>query len=313
MIDNITKQGSFKVVVGYTEEKDGARLLDTNTAASSPAERAREMQAISDQNPRCTKPAFHASISAAPGEHLTDDQWREVGRDYLNEMGFKDNQYTITLHTDGGCEHIHIVANRVNQSDFSVVKDSNDRYRGMQAMRNIEQKYGLQEVKNGHGQSDEKGYAAGLRKDISAAAKESGGDRAKFLAGCEKRGVKPILNQSKSTRHVSGVSFQKDGGKVIAGRDLGKGYSWAGVNKKIESSQQQAPMPKAGSTTAPKTDGKPSAGGAAGKAGQDAISTIKKLGKTGGFNQLTNPMTLINKIVPKPVMAIKKLTRVMEM
>jgi hypothetical protein len=100
MIGNIVKGSGFGGACKYAEEKEGAKVIDSNMAATDPASRAREFQAIASQNPRCSKPVFHASLSAPPSEKLTDEQWQAVGRDYLDKMGFKDCQYCITRHTD---------------------------------------------------------------------------------------------------------------------------------------------------------------------------------------------------------------------
>lgn len=46
--------------------------------------------------PTLGKAVLHRSLSAAPGEKLTDEQWREVGQRYLRGMGFGDNQFAAS-------------------------------------------------------------------------------------------------------------------------------------------------------------------------------------------------------------------------
>lgn len=286
MISHISKGAGFGGACGYVEEKAGARVIDSNMVSDNPQDRAREYQSIASQNPRCTRPVFHGSLSAPPGEKLTDNQWRAVGQDYLRGMGFEDSQYTISRHVDTEHDHIHIVANRVRQSDFRVVSDKNDQRRTQTVLREIEQKHGLQVVDKSHGKSDENGQAADLRSRIDASIKTSGGDRAKLAKSLEAQGIKPIFNESATTGRVSGISYKTEGGKVIKGRDLGKNYSWPATEKRLAAEQQH------------------SSGQGKGK-GADAKAAI---------NAAKNPLgALKSALTPKPLQAIKKLTRAMEM
>ena len=78
-----------------------------------PAELAAEFGAIRDLRPGLTKAVLHVSLSAAPGEQLSDDQWRAIGQRYRAGMDLDHNQYVLTRHTDTAHDHIHIVANRI--------------------------------------------------------------------------------------------------------------------------------------------------------------------------------------------------------
>jgi hypothetical protein len=239
MIGNIVKGAGFGGACRYTEEKDGAKVLDSNMAANDPDSRAREFQAIASQNPRCKKPVFHASLSAPAGEKLTDEQWAKVGQAYLKGMGFDDHQYCVTRHTDAEHDHIHIIANRVKQSDFAVVKDSNDRQHSQEVLRGIEKEHGLQVVEKNHGKSQEDGQAAMMRKLIGEATMAAHGKQSVFLKELDARGIKPILNKSKSTCLITGISYQLDDGKVIKGSQLGKTYSWHGVQNRITKAEER--------------------------------------------------------------------------
>ena len=68
---------------------------------------------------------LHVSLSAAPGEHLTDAQWIAIGQRYLRGMGLDYNQYLITRHDDTEHEHVHLLVNRI-RFDGTVTSDSHD-------------------------------------------------------------------------------------------------------------------------------------------------------------------------------------------
>ncbi|MCG9890698.1 MAG: relaxase/mobilization nuclease domain-containing protein, partial [Thermosynechococcaceae cyanobacterium MS004] len=66
-------------------------------------------------NQRVKTPCWHISLSAVPGEKLSDAQWSQVAERYLDNMKFDRNQhqYVVVRHNDTRHQHVHIVANRV--------------------------------------------------------------------------------------------------------------------------------------------------------------------------------------------------------
>src|SRR5436309_3529741 len=86
-----------------------------------------------------------AAVATSGGDHLSDHQWREVGRRYLRHMALNDNQYIVTRHTDTEHEHIHLLVNRI-QFDGQVTSDSHDYRRHEVLMRQVERDFALQPV-----------------------------------------------------------------------------------------------------------------------------------------------------------------------
>ncbi|MDD5952014.1 MAG: relaxase/mobilization nuclease domain-containing protein [Bacteroidales bacterium] len=60
------------------------------------------------------KPVYHWVLSWRPGEHTTDAEKLDVAKDFMQRIGFVDTQYMISAHYDKAHEHLHIVANIVN-------------------------------------------------------------------------------------------------------------------------------------------------------------------------------------------------------
>ena len=51
----------------------------------------------------------HYVVSLAPGETLTDKEWRKVVKMFMDEMGYgNDTIYTACVHTEKDYEHAHI-------------------------------------------------------------------------------------------------------------------------------------------------------------------------------------------------------------
>ena len=243
-------------------------------------ELTREFAAISSQNLACEKPVFHASLSLSPGEKFTDEQWNEAAKNYLNQMGFTDdNQYIFVRHTDKEHDHVHIIANRVNARDLNVVKDGNDFRKSQTACKDLERQYGLSAAprrKNEQGIS-ENGKAGEMRKRIDEAIKNSKGDNAKFLAELKQQGVTVKLNQQ-STGRVAGATFATDSVKY-KGSELGRGYSWQGIQQRLGGQENKASRSQAtGGRLAGKVAGK-LPGMRVAKTVQKAVVVAKKIAK----------------------------------
>ena len=66
-----------------------------------------------------------------------------IAEEYLNKMGFGNNAYFIFRHLDTG--HCHIMALR-NRLDSTVVSDSNYYQRSDRIAKELEVKYGMEQV-----------------------------------------------------------------------------------------------------------------------------------------------------------------------
>ena len=145
MIAKAVKGKGFRGALDYDLSKEHGRVLDTNMAGDTPRELSAEFGSIRKLRPNLGKAVLHVSLSAAPGETLTDAQWADISRKYLAGMELTDNQYIITRHTDTDHEHIHILANRITNTGL-VVSDSQDYKRQEALMRGIEREFGLQQL-----------------------------------------------------------------------------------------------------------------------------------------------------------------------
>ena len=87
MIAKLVKGRGFRGALNYDLEPEKGVLLDTNMAGENPRELAAEFGAIRELRPGLGKAVLHASLSAAPGDQLSDEQWREIGQEYLGRHG----------------------------------------------------------------------------------------------------------------------------------------------------------------------------------------------------------------------------------
>lgn len=243
MIAKLVKGKGFRGALEYDLREQKGQLLDTNMGSDNPRDLAREFGEIRALRPNLTKAVCHVSLSVAHDEKLTDEQWKGAAQKYLTGMGFQDSQFVVSKHTDTEHPHIHIIANRVTMKG-EVVSDSKDYQRQEAIMRKLEKEYGLKEVQP----SQEALRRAPTKGEIECAVR-TGRPSAKvtmqelvdkallektdfetFRNHLEKKGVEVMLNQS-DTGRVSGISYRHNE-ITMKGSDLGRGYSWSGIQKR---------------------------------------------------------------------------------
>ena len=250
MIAKAVKGRGFRGAIAYDLGKDEGRILDTNMAGESVPELSAEFGAIRKLRPNLERAVLHVSLSAAPGEKLTDAQWADIGRRYLAGMEFLDNQYLVTRHTDTEHEHIHILANRITHGG-EVVSDSKDYERQELLMRAIEREFHLQRLAPSiesdrraptrgeiekHLRTAEASTRIQLQQLADAAAKGTT-TYTEYQRRLEASGVDliPVLQQGGAK--LSGLMYRLDD-TIMKGSDLGKGYSPAGLAKRGVSYEQ---------------------------------------------------------------------------
>jgi hypothetical protein len=250
MIAKAVKGKGFRGALEYDLTKEKGRLIDTNMAGNGPRELAAEFGEIRKLRPNLGKAVLHVSLSALPGEKLTDAQWRDIASAYLVGMGLEKNQYLVTRHTDTEHEHIHILANRI-RFDGSVTSDSLDYKRQEVLMRKIELQYGLErvapsleaerraptkgEIEN-HLRTGRESTRQRLQQacDVAVVGCSSFSD---YVARLERRTVEVVAITQIGGAKLSGLMYRLDG-VLMKGSDLGKGYSPVGLVKRGVSYEQ---------------------------------------------------------------------------
>lgn len=227
----------------FYEEGQRHRIIGGNLSGQTARELAREFGAIRAQRPDIEKPVHHASISAGKDDRLTIEQWQEIAARYVKEMKFENSPYVVIQHRDNKHDHIHIVASRVN-AHGQVVSEWQSKQRAEQIMRAIEEKYDLKRVKpsrenlralptRGERESFERTgrMSAKMRMQgrVELALKD-GPTVTEFIDRLEQTGIQTLPNMQ-TTGRVSGISFRQ-GKELMKGSDLGRGYSWQGLQKR---------------------------------------------------------------------------------
>lgn len=255
MKGNVAKTGrSFKNRVDYIL-KDDHDFICSNMSAdkNNVSDLTDEFKAVSSFRPDIKKPVFHAFLSLPKNEHLTDEKWQEIAKDYLKEMSIdiEKHQYICVRHKDTDQDHIHIVANRIGL-DGSVWHGQHSAFNTIAACERLEIKHSLTITKSLQGQKSdvsaptkneieqalrtgEKSARLVLQNALQAALVGKP-DLSTFLERLQAVGIEPAFNVA-STGNVAGVSFGiKNNEKNIffKGSSLGKKFSWNTIKAKVK-------------------------------------------------------------------------------
>lgn len=255
MKGNVAKTGkSFKNRVDYIL-KDDHSFICSNMASdyNNVSDLTDEFKTVSSFRQDIKKPVFHAFLSLPKNEHLTDERWQEIAKDYLKEMNIdiEKHQYICVRHNDTDKEHIHIVANRVGL-DGSVWLGQHSAFNTIAACERLEIKHGLTITKGLQGQKSD--VSAPTKAEIEQALRKGEKparivlqnalqaamvgkpDLETFIDRLQAVGIDPAFNVA-STGNVAGVSFGiKNNEKNIyfKGSQLGKKYSWNTIKGKVK-------------------------------------------------------------------------------
>ena len=250
MKGNVAKTGkSFKNRVDYILKDDHSFICSNMSAdKNNVSDLTDEFKAVSSFRQDIKKPVFHAFLSLPKNEHLTDQQWEEIAKDYLKEMNIniEKHQYICVRHNDTDQDHIHIVANRVGL-DGSVWLGQHSAFNTIAACERLEVKHGLTITDGLKGQKSE--VSAPTKNEIEMAlrtgekparlvlqaslqaAMTGKPDLETFVERLQAVGIEPRFNVA-STGNVAGCSFSV-GDVAFKGSQLGKKFSWNTIKNKV--------------------------------------------------------------------------------
>lgn len=251
MKGNVAKTGkSFKNRVDYIL-KDDHDFICSNMSSdyNNVSDLTDEFKIVSSFRQDIKKPVFHAFLSLPKNEHLTDERWQEIAKDYLKEMNIdiEKHQYICVRHNDTDKDHIHIVANRVGL-DGSVWLGQHSAFNTIAACERLEIKHNLTITQGLKGQKSD--VSAPTKAEIEQAlrtgekparivlqnalqaAMTGKPDLETFVERLQAVGIEPRFNVASSTGNVAGVSFSVND-IAFKGSQLGKKYSWNTIKNNV--------------------------------------------------------------------------------
>lgn len=218
MMSDIHQRSSFGRLVNYANNPKKARLIDSkDVRLDDNYTIARSMKGQADDKPgrKLKNAVYHISLDFAQEDTpmLTDELMAEIAREYMRRMGITNTQYIVCRHLDTDHEHMHIVANRVN-NDGNTISDSNDKVRSKDICLDLTKQYGLHisqgkmSVKRERLRGKDK-----IKYQIYDAIKAALPHCHSWSQLCEelrKSGIQTNFRMNVHTGKITGVAFTKD-------------------------------------------------------------------------------------------------------
>jgi len=219
MMGDLKKRASFAKLVNYVNNPKKARLIDSkDVRLDNNSTIAASMQGQADDKPgrKLKNPVYHISLDFAHEDtpKLTDGLMAEIAREYMKRMGIVNTQYIVCRHTDKEHQHLHIVANRVN-NDGNTISDRNDAIRNVAVCKALTREYGLHfskgkvNVKRDRLRGKDK-----VKYQIHDAVKAALPHCSSWSELCDrlaKHGIGVSFKFDRRNGNIIGVSFTKDG------------------------------------------------------------------------------------------------------
>ena len=232
MIGKVGTGNNFNGLVNYLFKEgkeaevicsDGLNLTDKKTIID-------DFNFQRKQNPNLGNAVFHASISFAPGENPTNELMEDIVQDYVKELDLDNTAYLAVRHydTSDNHHHLHLVANRVRY-DGKTISDSMSAYKSIKCMKRLEIEHNLVRASD----------RVNKRKEAIKIAIFTGLKKGENLETIFKRveglGYEVRLNKSKTTGHISGLTFiNNKSGIVWKASDVDRKLSYNNIVKAIE-------------------------------------------------------------------------------
>jgi hypothetical protein len=245
VIQKISPPGSgFRGLLNYAlRPEKSPELVAGNMAGENARDLASEFGDARAANTAVSKPVFHSSLSADPGDQVTADQWRAIAEAYVERMGYGDSLWAAVRHRDTDHDHVHVIASRIAH-DGTRVQDHQERKRGERILRDLERGHGLREVRPSQAaaraaitrdelsafeRSGEVSIKARLQEHLDVAVRNRP-TMQEFAQRLEAQGVAVRVHVA-STGRVSGISYELDG-VAVKGSNVGRSYSWRGLQER---------------------------------------------------------------------------------
>lgn len=151
MIAKISHGSSLYGALSYNQEKvdEGlGKVLATNLVVEpsdgmfNATSCMQDFERFMPSHIRTSKPVIHISLNPHPDDKLTDNELSDIGREYMERLGYGSQPYMIFKHEDIDREHIHIVSTRV-RPDGTLISDSFEKDRSNKIRKGLEQEYNL--------------------------------------------------------------------------------------------------------------------------------------------------------------------------
>ncbi|KAA6339711.1 hypothetical protein EZS27_012370 [termite gut metagenome] len=247
----------------YNQEKIDAglgKILETNRifvpadGQFSVADCMRDFERAMPPQVTTSRGIIHISLNPHPEDKLSDNQLADIGREYMERLGFGGQPYLIFKHEDIDRQHLHIVSTRV-RSDGTLISDKKDFERSRKITDDLEQKYGLHPKDKKQGEawqlspvdashSDLKKQVVGVVKPLATMYKFQSLGEYRALLSLYNIGVEKVEGSNQGNKYTGLVysALDADGnreGKPLKSSLFGKTYGIEALEQLMKKSGEE--------------------------------------------------------------------------
>lgn len=201
-------------------------------------------------NRNTDKPILHISLNPSLEDNLSEKQLARLADEYMSKMGYGAQPYIVFLHEDIERRHIHIVSTCVNERGEKI-DDAYEWNRSMRTCRELERKFGLQQVtdkrkellapylkKADYRDGDVKRQIGNILKSVFSSYRFQSFGEYSALLSCYNIEAKQVRGEHEGTPY-NGIVYAvtDDSGRPICtpvkASLLGKRFGYDGVQKRI--------------------------------------------------------------------------------
>ncbi|QKJ64196.1 conjugal transfer protein MobB [Flavobacterium sp. M31R6] len=118
------------------------RIIETPNGYYSVAQLSQSFEPYLIANRNTEKPTLHISLNPDPKDNVSDEKFKLIAQEYMQELGYGEQPFVVFKHTDIDRTHIHIVSVCVDE-EGKKISDKFEKRRSMNVCRELESKYGL--------------------------------------------------------------------------------------------------------------------------------------------------------------------------
>ena len=263
MVADIHIRNNLYGALAYNQEKIDAglgKILETNRVfvpadgQFSVGDCMRDFERVMPPQVTTTRGIIHISLNPHPEDKLTDDQLADIGREYMERLGFGGQPYMIFKHEDIDRQHLHIVSTRV-RSDGTLISDRKNYEKSRRITDDLEKKYGLHPKDKKQGEawqlspvgasrSDLKKQVANVVKPLVAMYKFQSLGEYRALLSLYNIGVEKVEGDNQGHKYTGLVysALDADGnrvGKPLKSSLFGKPYSIEALEQTMKKSGEE--------------------------------------------------------------------------
>ncbi len=263
MVADIHIGNNLYGALSYNQEKIDAglgKILEANRifvpadGQFSVGDCMRDFERAMPEQTTTTRRIIHISLNPHPEDKISDDRLADIGREYMERLGFGGQPYLIFKHEDIDRQHLHIVSTRV-RSDGTLISDKNNYEKSKKITDGLEKKYGLHPKDKKQGEawqlspvdasrSDLKKQVANAIKPLTTMYKFQSLGEYRALLSLYNIGVEKVEGENQGHKYTGLIysALDADGnrvGKPLKSSLFGKSYGIEALEQTMKQSGEE--------------------------------------------------------------------------